>query len=232
MKTKAIFITGTGTDIGKTYVSALLAKKLCQLHKKAAYYKAAMSGNLRRKDGTLIPGDALFVKNMAGLSQALDTMCPYVYETAVSPHLASQLEGQPVDLAVVRKNFAALCGHYDYIIVEGSGGICCPLSVENKLLQLEDVIKALGLASILVASTKLGTINNVVLTKEYMDGHQLPLVGTIFNHYQPGNIMEEDNIHMCEKLTGLPTLAKVTPQTTDLTLTNDVIEALFQEVKL
>ena len=95
---KALFITGTGTDIGKTYVTGLIVKKLAQAGKNPAYYKAAMSGNDRRADGSLIPGDALFVKEMSGISQSLDDMCPYVYENAWSPHLASRVEGNPVDL--------------------------------------------------------------------------------------------------------------------------------------
>ena len=75
---KAVFITGTGTDMGKTYLSGLIVKKLAQAGKNQAYYKAAMSGNDRRADGSLIPGDALFVKEMSGISQSLDDMCPYV----------------------------------------------------------------------------------------------------------------------------------------------------------
>ena len=69
---KAVFITGTGTDMGKTYLSGLIVKKLAQAGKNPAYYKAAMSGNDRRTDGSLIPGDALFVKEMSGISQSLD----------------------------------------------------------------------------------------------------------------------------------------------------------------
>lgn len=59
---KALFVTGTGTDVGKTYVTALMVKKLEESGKNAAYYKAAMSGNRRRSDGSLIPGDAMFVQ--------------------------------------------------------------------------------------------------------------------------------------------------------------------------
>lgn len=95
---KGIFITGTGTDIGKTYVTGLIVKKLRESGADAAYYKAAMSGNERRADGSLIPGDALQVKTMSGIGQPLEEMCPYVYETAVSPHLASRLEGNPVQM--------------------------------------------------------------------------------------------------------------------------------------
>ena len=82
---KKLFITGTGTDIGKTYVTGLILKKLQESGRRAAYYKAAMSGNERDADGHLIPGDALHVKTVSGITQPLKTMCPYVYEAAVSP---------------------------------------------------------------------------------------------------------------------------------------------------
>lgn len=82
---KTLFITGTGTDVGKTFVSGLILKKLRQAGLSAGYYKAAMSGNPRRPDGTLIPGDALYVKEISGLEQPLEEMCPYVYENALSP---------------------------------------------------------------------------------------------------------------------------------------------------
>ena len=65
-----IFITGTGTDVGKTYVTGLIVKKLKESGADAAYYKAAMSGNERRPDGSLIPGDALQVKTMSGIPSA------------------------------------------------------------------------------------------------------------------------------------------------------------------
>lgn len=103
---KNIFITGTGTDVGKTFVTGLILKKLRESGVNAAYYKAAMSGNERRKDGSLIPGDALYVKSVSKIEQPLEEMCPYVYENAVSPHLAARLEGNPVELDCVLENFA------------------------------------------------------------------------------------------------------------------------------
>src|SRR5574344_621555 len=102
---KKLFITGTGTDIGKTYVSGLIVKMLYENNKNAAYFKAAMSGNDRRSDGTLIPGDALQVKNMSGIEQPLEKMCQYVYENAVSPHLASRMENNPIYLNKVFDEF-------------------------------------------------------------------------------------------------------------------------------
>ena len=68
---KNIFVTGTGTEIGKTYVAGLLVKKLREAGEKSAYYKAAMSGNDKDADGNLIPGDAKFVKELAGIDLSL-----------------------------------------------------------------------------------------------------------------------------------------------------------------
>ncbi|MGM9581769.1 MAG: dethiobiotin synthase [Anaerovibrio sp.] len=228
---KAIFITGTGTDIGKTYVTGLIVKKLAENGAAAAYYKAAMSGNDRRPDGSLIPGDALFVKNTSGIAQPLETMCPYIYENAYSPHLASRIEGNPVKMATVREGFQKLAGEYDFITMEGSGGILCPICFDEAKIQLEDVIRELNLSSLLIADAGLGTINSVVLTAEYMKAHNLPIKGVIFNNYHPGNIMEDDNIRMCEYMTGLPTLAKVSPGDTDLHIDIDVLKNLYDEVK-
>ena len=120
---KALFVTGTGTDVGKTYISALMSKALREAGLNAAYYKAAVSGNVRRPDGTLIPGDARFVREYAGLSQREETMCPYVYEHAWSPHLAAQAEGNPPELPVIRAGFQAVCDRHEIVTVEGSGGI-------------------------------------------------------------------------------------------------------------
>lgn len=228
---KALFVTGTGTDTGKTYITGLIVKKLQEAKKNPAYYKAAMSGNDRRPDGTLIPGDALAVQTMSGIDQSLASMCPYVYEHAYSPHLASRLEGNPVVMDVVTHGFADVTAVYDYVTVEGSGGILCPICFDEARIQLEDVVKELHLSSILIADAGLGTINSVVLTAEYMKTHGLPLKGIIFNHYHPGDVMEDDNIFMCEHMTGLPTLAKVQDGDTELDMNIDALCALYDEVK-
>ena len=225
---KKLFITGTGTDIGKTYVTGLILKKFQDNQKNAAYYKAAMSGNDRRPDGTLIPGDALHVKTVSGISQPLEEMCPYVYETAVSPHLASQIEGNPVDMETVLQTFDTVCDRYDYVTAEGSGGILCPLRSDEQNIQLEDFIKARDLNCLIIADAGLGTINSVVLTVEYMRTHDLPVKGIIFNHYEAGNRLHEDNLFMCETMTGLKVLACVKAGDTDLDIPFELLESLYE----
>ena len=229
---RALFVTGTGTDIGKTFITGLIVKKLAESGKNPGYYKAAMSGNDRRPDGSLIPGDALFVQQISGIRQPLNEMCPYVYENAVSPHLASRIEGNPVEMSIVKQGFQKTASTYDYVTVEGSGGILCPICFDERKIQLENIIKELQLPSILIADAGLGTINSVVLTAEYMKAHDLPLKGMIFNHFHPGNVMEEDNIFMCEDMTGLPTLARVKDSDTELDIDLDVLTSLYEEVNL
>lgn len=226
---KQIFITGTGTEVGKTYVTGLIVKKLWEAGRSAAYYKAAMSGNVRGGDGNLMPGDAIQVKTMAGIDQPLEEMCPYVYETAVSPHLASKIEGNPVEMKRVLDAFDSVCRKYDYVTAEGSGGILCPLRFDTEKIQLEDFIKARKLSCLIVADAGLGTINAVVLTAEYMKAHGIPAKGVIFNHYEPHNKLHEDNRFMCEAMTGLKVVACVKVGDTDLDIPVERLEELYQE---
>lgn len=225
---KKLFITGTGTDVGKTYVSGLILKKLKESGVSAAYYKAAMSGNERSADGSLIPGDALHVKRVSGISQPLEEMCPYVYETAVSPHLASQMEGNPIQMEVVLEGFRKACQGYEYVTMEGSGGILCPICFDEKEIWLPDVVKACDLGCLIVADAGLGTINAVGLTAFYLKAHDIPLKGIIFNHFQPGDPMQEDNLKMCEHLTGAKVVACVRDGDTELELSAELLQSLYE----
>ena len=226
---KGLFITGTGTDVGKTYIAGLLLKKLSDSGFVCAYYKAAMSGNRRNREGTPIPGDAVCVRNVSRISQPLEEMCPYVYEAAVSPHLASKLEGDPVDPEKVREGYLRLAPLYEYIVAEGSGGIVCPLRYDEKKLFLEDVIKTLGLPTLVVADAGLGTINGTVLTVEYMKSRGIPVKGIILNRFHEGNVMEEDNKIMCEAMTGIPVIACVGDNCIDIDLGGETIASLCEK---
>lgn len=200
---KGVFITATGTDTGKTYVTALIVKKLKEAGYHAGYYKAALSGAENIQES-----DAGYVKRTAGISQADETLLSYLYESAVSPHLAARMEGNPVDIEKVKADYLRVCLEHDYVTVEGSGGIVCPIRWDDKKILLEDIIKALGLSVIIVADAGLGTINAVTLTAEYLKGRKIEAGGIILNHYH-GGPMQEDNIKMIEDLTGISVLACV-----------------------
>lgn len=225
---KTLFVIGTGTDIGKTYISGLIVKKLHESGSRAGYYKAAMSGNERDAFGSLIPGDALSVKEISGISQPLEEMCPYVYEAAVSPHLASRIEGNPVRMEVVLEGFRKICDTYEYITLEGSGGILCPICFDERELWLLDVIKACKAGCLLIADAGLGTINSAGLTAFYMKEHDIPLKGIIFNHFKPGDVMQEDNLKMCEHLTGAKVIACVRDGDTELNISAENLKRLYE----
>lgn len=225
---KGLFITGTGTDVGKTYVTGLIVKKLHKAGKKAAYYKAAMSGNEKDEQGRLIPGDAVAVKKISNIEQDTDSMCPYVYENAVSPHLASRIEGNPVVMEKVINSYEELKPEYEYITVEGSGGILCPICFDEAKIQLEDVIQEMKLPCLIIADAGLGTINSVVLTYEYMKQKGIECKGIIFNHCHPGDVCEEDNRFMCEYMTGLKVLAFVQDGDTELSIDENVLMSIYR----
>lgn len=224
--TKAIFITATGTDVGKTYISALIVKKLRDIGLNCGYFKPALSG-AEIINGELIPGDCKFVIDTAGINAKPLDCVSFVYKTAVSPHLASQIENNTIKLEKIKKDFDRIKSQYDYIVVEGAGGIVCPFKLENgEKLMLPDVIKALGLDILVVASGELGTINSTVLTTEYAQNQGIKVKGIIINNYNENDFMQKDNKIQVENLTGIKVVATVQKNEKDIA----DLSMLFKEV--
>ncbi len=225
---KGIFITGTGTDVGKTYVTALIVKKLREAGKNAGYYKAAISGAEKAADGTLLPGDALYVNKVAGIGERLDRLVSYSYYEAVSPHLAARINGQPINFHKVRRDYEEALRKYDLLTVEGSGGIICPLRWDDEQhVIIDDLVCRLKLGAIVVADAGLGTINSAVLTLEHLYLRHIPCRGVVLNNWHPGNIMEEDNRRMIEELTGVKVIAVVEPGATELDIDPEYLVSLY-----
>ena len=222
---KGLYILGTGTDVGKTYITALWLKKLRESGHDVAYYKAAVSGA-----PSISESDAGYVKQVAGLSQGDDTLVSYVFDEAVSPHLAARHEGRIIDRTVVNRNFCHVARTHAYTTVEGSGGIICPLHVtDTELYMLEDVVKDLQLPAIVVATAALGTINSTVLTIHYLQSKGIAVKGIIVNQYT-GNPMEEDNCVMMERLTGIPVLDRVGPGEISLHMDVDTMLECYEDI--
>lgn len=201
---KGLFITGTDTDVGKTYVTALLVKTLRKAGFDVGYYKAAISGA-----PTVAESDAGFVNRFAGINEPEDMILSYLYQNAVSPHLAARIEGNPVEKEVILKAWERVTKAYPYVTMEGSGGIMCPIRHDEKAVYyLEDIIRWLHLPVLVVANAGLGTINHVVTTCEYIKNRHISVKGILLNHWK-GGIMEEDNVKMIEEITGVKVLAKI-----------------------
>ena len=218
---KALFITGTGTDVGKTYVSALIAKQLKDDGLDIGYYKAALSGSNEITDS-----DAWYVKEKANLTDSYDEMVSYTYKHAYSPHLASQIEENPVEMKVIKEAYKDISKRHDYMIVEGSGGIICPIRYDkDKKIFLEDIIKELDIPSVIIADAGLGTINSTVLTIEYMMKRKLKINGVILNKFEISNVMHEDNKQMIEEMTDIKVVGIVN---TENILKIDNLISLFE----
>lgn len=219
--TRGVFVTGTGTDVGKTYISALLVKKWKEYGKKSGYFKGVLSG-----DTGDISADHRYVQQVAGLEQT--PHIPYIYKTPVSPHLASQKEGNPVELDVVVSAYQDMIKTVDYCTVEGSGGIVCPLRYDNnKKYFLTDLLQQLGLPCVVVTSASLGTINGTVLTLEYMKSRGLKVSGIIMNGYEEGKELHGDNWKMVEELTGISVVARVSEGDEELALSREELDILY-----
>ena len=201
---KGLFITGTDTDIGKTYVTALIVKTMREAGYNAGYYKAAISGA-----PTVAESDAGFVNRFAGIGEKEELILSYLYQHAVSPHLAARLEGNPVEKEVILQAWKKVTEAYPYVTMEGSGGIVCPIRHDEKAhYYLTDIIGWLKLPVLVIAHAGLGTINHVVTTCEYIRNRQIPIKGIILNHWK-GGVMEENNVAMIEEITGVKVLDKV-----------------------
>lgn len=220
---KGLFITGTDTDVGKTYVTALLVKTLRKAGFDVGYYKAAISGA-----PTVSESDAGFVNRFAGINEPEDMILSYLYQNAVSPHLAARIEGNPVEKEVILKAWERVTKAYPYVTMEGSGGIMCPIRHDEKAVYyLEDIIRWLHLPVLVVANAGLGTINHVVTTCEYIKNRHIPVKGILLNHWK-GGIMEEDNVKMIEEITGVKVLAKIRDGDSLLDIDAEEIISLYE----
>lgn len=223
--TKKIFITATGTDIGKTYVSALIVKKMRESGFNCGYFKPVMSG-VTELGGHLVDSDANYVVQMSDIPAQADECVSYWWKEAVSPHLAAKRANQNIDIDKIKYDFSQTCKKYDYLLIEGAGGITCPIKIENEeTYLLKDLIWELGLSIIIVADAGLGTINSTLLTVDYAKANGIEIEGIILNNYESDNFMHWDNLEQVEKLTGINVVATVAKGAKDIML----LEGLFKE---
>ena len=167
------FITGTDTNVGKTWVTLALMTYFKQQNLNVVGMKPVASG-CEKIDAQWRNSDALSIQQCNSQWIDYDLINPYAYELPISPHLAGKLN--PANLDVVYSHFQTLQTMADVIIVEGAGGFYAPL---NATQTIADLAQALQLPIILVVSIKLGCINHGQLTFEAIEKAQLPCAGWI-----------------------------------------------------
>lgn len=203
-----VFVTATGTDVGKTYVSAILLKQLREGGVNAGYYKPALSGAYMC-EGKLTAGDADYVCRTAKIDQNPSELVGYTFEQATSPHLAARLSNTKIDESAIMEKYHLLKSRYDFLVVEGAGGISCPLRVEEGTLLLIDIINMMQLEVVIVAPSGLGAINSTLLTIEYAKAHGAKILGVIMNMYDEKNLIHRDNKASIEELSGARVIAEI-----------------------
>lgn len=199
---KGIFIIGTDTDAGKTVISAGLLYLLLKNKYRAAYFKPVASGETD-VDGVKMSVDAAFVKRAAGFSEDPKLVTPFAFADAVAPHLAARLAHRTIDVSVIQKSLNELMHRYDVIIGEGAGGLAVPINDEG-YMQYE-LIRKLDFSCLLVARAGLGTINHTLLTLQAARSAGLKVKGILINRAGE-TLMEQDNIRMIKKLSGMATI--------------------------
>lgn len=211
---RGVFITGTDTDVGKTWVAAGLTAALRQQGVAAVYFKPVQSG-CPEVGGRLVPTDAKFARTLVGLTEPLEVLTPIALRLPLAPGVAAAQAGVAVDLELIAASLRDLAGRYDFIVVEGAGGLYVPL-VGTHFLVL-DLIRWLGLPLAVVAQSGLGTINHTVLTVKAAMAAGINVTGVILNRYpeKPG-LAAATNPGVIEALTGLPILGRL-PEMQDLT---------------
>ena len=212
---KGIFVLGTDTDIGKTFVSGLILKKLREDGMNAGYFKAVLSGAEIEGD-KLIPGDCRFVCEASGLEKDYDKMVSYTLKNPFSPHLASKVEEVEISFEKIKNDYENITKEFDFTLCEGSGGVICPISLaDGNEIMLEDIVKMTNLPVVLIARAGLGTINHTFLTVNYLKQMGVLIKGIVLNNFDEVSLMHNDNKKTIEKLTGIKNIVTI-PETTDI----------------
>jgi dethiobiotin synthetase len=199
---KGIFITGTDTGVGKTFVAVGLINALKEKGLNVCPMKPVETG-CRTKKGKLIPEDAMSLIRASGIKEAIDVINPYRFKPPLAPSVASELERKSIKKEKIFSAYNYLSKKYDIIIVEGAGGIMTP--VYKKYLFL-DFISDINLPIIIVSRPGLGTINHTLLTISAAKGRGVNILGVVINYAGQikNDISVKSNPKIIESIGGIP----------------------------
>jgi len=201
---KGIFITGTDTGVGKTFVAAGLIKAIRAKGINVCPMKPVETG-CKKRNGRLVPADAVKLSKASGIEESLDAVNPYRFRLPLAPATAAEKEGVAINRNKIMAAYKRLSKSHDFIVIEGAGGIMTP--VYKKYLYL-DMINDFALPLIIVSRPGLGTINHTLLTIEAARSKGINLQGVIINHASgAGNdLSEESNPEIIARIGNVPVL--------------------------
>ncbi|SNB45597.1 dethiobiotin synthase [Geobacter sp. DSM 9736] len=203
MSAKGIFITGTDTGVGKTVVAAAIARMLRSRGCRVGVMKPVTSGCIE-VEGKLVSEDARLLLWGAGVDESCTDAYPYLFKAPIAPSVAAEHEGARIDLSTIVNCFNRLSERFDFIIVEGAGGLMVPLAGG---LLIADLVKQLDLPLLVVARPNLGTINHTFLTTFAAGQLGIDVRGIVINNYpEHPDVAEEYAPHLLASLCGAPLL--------------------------
>ncbi len=173
-----IAVGGIDTDIGKSYVTGLFARYLLSQGKNVTTLKLVQTGCSEVSDDIRLHRQ-LMGQSLTDFDRA-GTTCPYVFPYPASPLLSARMVGQVIEAEVLDQAMAKLQAQYEWLLVEGAGGLLVPL---NDHLLLLDYLAAQNIPLLLVTSPRLGSINHTRLSLEAIRSRRIPLLGLVYNLY-------------------------------------------------
>ena len=201
----AYFITGTDTDVGKTYIASALVQHFCQQGLQAVGMKPVAAG-AELVDGRLLNSDVTELIKAGNVDADLALINPYVFAPAIAPHIAAEQAGIRVLLDNIQQSFDVLQTKADVVVVEGAGGFRVPI---NRQETMADLAVKLNLPIILVVGVRLGCINHALMTAGSIRAAGLNLVGWVANRIDPNMPVIEENIATLKALIKSPCIADV-----------------------
>ena len=198
---RGLFFTGTDTGVGKSIVAGGVAGLLQKKGINVGVMKPVETGCLH-KDGTFLPSDARFLKDMSGVDTPLDEIVPYQFKEPLAPSVAAERERVTIDINLVVEKFEHLSRLHDIMLVEGAGGLLVPLY--QKFLFI-DLVKRFKLPLLIVSRATLGTINHTLLTLRAADAEKIPVAGIVINTPSPErSVASETNPEVIARLVDVP----------------------------
>ena len=201
----AYFITGTDTDVGKTYIASTLVKHFCQQGLQAVGMKPVAAG-AELVNGRLLNSDVIELIQASNVDADLALINPYVFAPAIAPHIAAEQAAIKVSLDNIQQSFDALQAKADVVVVEGAGGFRVPI---NRQETMADLAVKLNLPVILVVGVRLGCINHALMTAGSIRATGLNLVGWVANRIDQNMPAIEENIATLKAMIKAPCIADV-----------------------
>jgi dethiobiotin synthetase len=201
-----LFITGTDTGVGKTFVACGLAALLHEWGYRVGVMKPAETGCVE-KDGKLFPEDAAKLKEVSGCAVPLEKVCPFQLRDPLAPSSAAEREGKRIDIDRLIDIYDEISSAHDVTLVEGAGGLMVPLLPSYTYADLARVLK---LPTLVVAANRLGAINHLLLTVEHAGCKGLRVLGYVLNQIQGEVTLAVDtNRATLSSLTSVPCLGEL-----------------------